>query len=175
VSISIDPKTRRIQVTLVGEVVKKNTLIEMAARLPEAGLPQSELKVFQTGEQYIDVAALKSNLLGDLYKASQVEIAKKIETIEKLRLDIALIGEKQTRFHNIPQELHILYPPIVNVNVSETPEWNDKTGWSKTNVVIIGIQSIAPLRKSDQMRIEKWASARLKSESVKIMLEIIKK
>jgi hypothetical protein len=144
VSTNINPKTRRIEVTLVGEGVPQSTLIEVAGRLQGAGLMRSDLKVFQTGEQRIDVVALKSNLLGDLYKE---------------------------RLSAIPAELHTLYPQIGNVILSEAPDWSVKTGWQKKNRVLLSVRSSRPLSKSDQGGIEQWLRIRLQSDSVRLVFE----
>lgn len=171
VSTNINPKTRRIEVTLVGEVVPQSTLIEVAGRLQGAGLMRSDLKVFQTGEQRIDVVALKSNLLGDLYKESQVAIQEKDKSIELLQAELDLLKENQQRLSAIPAELHTLYPQIGNVILSEAPDWSVKTGWQKKNTVLLSVRSSRPLSKSDQGRIEQWLRIRLQSDSVRLVFE----
>lgn len=174
VATNIEPKTRRIEVTLVGDVLSESALVAVAGSLPDAGLPQSELKVFQTGEQRLDVVALKSDLLGDLYKESRVEIEKKDKTLAQLRVEIVALKEMQTRLSGIPAELHTLYPQVWSVVLQEAPQWSAKTGWGETNTVVLTLSSSKPLSRTDQFKIKRWAGIRLKAESVRLIIEVAK-
>lgn len=174
VATRIDAKTRLIEVTLVGEVVPPKALKEIASRLPLAGLTKSELKVFQTGEQRIDVAALKSNLLGDLYRESQTLIEKKDKVISQLQEELATVKTNQQRLIGIPAELNALYPQINHVVLSESPQWNKQTGWEKQNTVVLNVRASKPLSRIDQERINQWLRTRLKSESVQLVVELSK-
>jgi uncharacterized hydrophobic protein (TIGR00271 family) len=174
VATNIDPKTRRIEVTLVGNVLSASTLVAVASSLPAAGLPQSELKVFQTGEQRLDVVALKSDLLGDLYKEGQLEIEKKDQLVAQLQTEITSLKEMQQRFSGIPAELHALYPQIRSVVLQEAPQWRAKTGWGDKNTVVLTLRSSKPLTRTDQLKIKHWAGVRLSSESVWLIVEVNK-
>jgi uncharacterized hydrophobic protein (TIGR00271 family) len=174
VATHIDPKTRRIEVTLVGDVLSESALVAVASSLPAAGLPQSELKVFQTGEQRLDVVALKSDLLGDLYKDSRLEIEKKDKTVAQLQTEITSLKEMQQRLAGIPAELHTLYPQVWNVVLQEAPQWSAKTGWGDKNTVVLTLRSSKPLNRTDQLKIKRWAGIRLKTESVRLIVEVIK-
>lgn len=174
VATRIDAKTREIEVTLVGDVVPPKTLKEIASRLPLAGLTKSELKVFQTGEQRIDVAALKSNLLGDLYRESQTLIEKKDKIISQLQEELTTVETNQQRLIGIPAELNALYPQIKHVVLSESPEWNKQTGWEKQNTVVLNVRATKPLSRIDQDRISQWLRTRLKSESIRLVVELSK-
>ena len=174
VATRIDAKTREIEVTLVGDVVPPKTLKEIASRLPLAGLTKSELKVFQTGEQRIDVAALKSNLLGDLYRESQTLIEKKDKIISQLQEELTTVETNQQRLIGIPAELNALYPQIKHVVLSESPEWNKQTGWEKQNTVVLNVRASKPLSRIDQDRISQWLRTRLKSESIRLVVELSK-
>lgn len=174
VDTNIDPKARRIEVTLIGGVVPQSTLTEVANRLPGEGLAGTELKVFQTGDQRMDVAALKSNLMGDFYKKIQLALAaleNKDKTIEQLRGKLDSEEARQQRFKDVPAELHALYPHIENVLLTESPDWNAGTGWNDRNTVVLSIRSSKRLSKGDQSKIEQWLRMRLKSDSVKLVIE----
>ena len=171
VAINIDAKTKRIEVTLVGDPVSQSTLNEVATRLPGEGLAESELKIFQGGEQRIDVAALKSNLLSDLYKGSQAALEKKDKAIEQLQIELGSIKTSQQRVKDIPAELHALYPQIENVLLSEAPDWNVKSGWNSRNTVVLSIRSSKPLNKIERTKIEHWLRMRLKLENIRLVVE----
>jgi hypothetical protein len=174
VDINIDLKARRIEATLIGDVVPQSTLSEVANHLQSDGLAGTELKVFQTGDQRMDVATLKSSLLGDLYKRIQlalVALENKDKTIEQLRGELDSQKANEQRFKDIPAELHALYPHIEDVLLSESPDWNAGTGWNSRNTVVLSIRSSKRLSKGDQARIEQWLRKRLKSDSVKLVVE----
>lgn len=173
VATNIDPGARRIEVTLIGDVVPQSTLAEVTGQLAAVGLSDTELKVFQTtGQQKIDVAALKSTLLGDLYKDSRLAIEKKDKTIAQLQTELAALKVDQFRFSEIPAELHTLYPQMSDVVLSEGPNWSDKNGWSSQKTVILNVRSSKPLSKADQSTIEHWLAVRLKTDSVKLLVEV---
>ena len=174
VATKIDPKLRRIEVTLIGEVLPQSTLTEVASRLPTAGLNRSELKVFQTGSQTIDVAALKSNLLGDLYKESRIEIENKNKTIAQLQTEMSSLKDAQQRLDSIPAELHALYPQVWNVALQVAPQWHEKTGWDKENKVLLVLRAAKPLSRTDQSKIKQWVSVRLQSDYVILIVEVLK-
>ncbi len=171
VSTSIDTKTRQIKVTLVGDTVSQSVLTAVESRLGMAGLYDAKLKIYQNGEQPpLDVAALKTNLLGDLYKVNQANADQDNKTIEKLMQELNLLRSKQNRFTNIPEELHALYPQITDVHLSESPSWNKKTGWSTTNTLILSLRTDKILQKDDMSRIEQWAITRLKVDAARVVL-----
>jgi len=133
------------------------------------------LKVFQTGDQRIDVAALKSNLLGDVYREIQVSHEKKDKTIEQLREEIAPLKAQQQRFKEIPAELNALYPSIGSVLVSEAPDWNAGTGWENKGTIILSVRSSRPIGKADRAKIEQWLRTRLNADTVRLLVEIVKR
>lgn len=177
VDIKIDPKTRRIEATLVGEIVPQSTLTDVRKKLQSEGLNEAELKVYQTGDQRIDVVALKSNLLGELYRGNKAALEandKNSKTIEQLHAELSSLKERQQRFKDIPSELHALYPQIKTVSLSEAPDWNAETGWGAQNTVILSVRSLKVLKKDDQAKILQWLRTRLKQDVVRLAVEIEK-
>ncbi len=168
VSTRIDPKAGRIEVSLVGEVVPQGKLAGIIARLPGAGLADTELMVYQTVGQHIDVANLKNSLLGDLYKDSQAALAQRDKSIERLRGEIGALQGEQQRFHDIPAELQALYPQIREVLLAEAPDWHGD--WTGRNTVMPSLRVAKPLRKADRARIEQWLRARLKTDAISLMV-----
>ena len=171
VDVNIDPTNRRIEVTLIGEVIPKNVLVEVENSLQSEGIAGSELKVFQTGEQKIDVAALKSSLLSDAYKRIQEAMENKNKTIEQLRSEVAPLRAEQQRFIGLPSELNALYPSIGNILISEAPDWNSNSGLDSQKTIILNVRSSKKLGKSDREKIIKWIQIRLKSDAVKLFFE----
>jgi uncharacterized hydrophobic protein (TIGR00271 family) len=75
--MTINPDNHRIELALIGEPLNKATLDTIEARLSPAGLEGAKVVVHQTIGDKLDVAALKSTLLSDLYHDSQQALQSK--------------------------------------------------------------------------------------------------
>ncbi|MGD9842910.1 MAG: TIGR00341 family protein [Steroidobacteraceae bacterium] len=170
-NINIDAKTKRIEVSLIGEVVPQSVLTDVLGRLPRVGLGDARLQIFQTGDQRIDVATLKSSLLSDLYKESQATLAEKERALDTLQMEINGLKANADRFKDIPMELHALYPQINDVLIAEAPSWNAESGQSKQNTVVMNIKSAKRLANADRKKLEEWLRARVKSDTVRLVIE----
>lgn len=83
---NIDPKLRKIEVTVIGTYLTPNQLEAISGRLSDAGLANTKLEVHQQADQQrIDVSTLKSDLLSDLYTKSQQALEKKEQQIQALQ------------------------------------------------------------------------------------------
>jgi Domain of unknown function (DUF389) len=171
-NISIDAKQRRIGVSLIGEVVSQNVLADVLSRLARAGLADAKLQVYQTGDQRIDVATLKSSLLGDLYKDSQAALAEKEKELRALQMEIDGLKASAGRFKDIPTELHALYPQIDSVLLAEAPDWNAEHGLSEQNTVVMNIKSAKRLADGDLKKLEDWLRTRVKTDKVRLVVEV---
>lgn len=172
VNTTIDAANRRIEVTLVGDVVPPPTLAEVESRLPAEGLTGAELKVYQTGDQHVDVAALKTNLLADLYKQGQVASEEKDKVIARLQGELSAHEAERHRFENVPSELHALYPAVDNVLLTESPDWRAEGGWNPTPALTATLHAKSRISRTDQRRIEEWLKARLKVDDVRVAIAI---
>ena len=170
VDISSDPHTRSIEVTLVGDIIPLSTLSDITGRLTKEGLKGAELKVFQAGNQNIDVSALKSTIILDLYKASHAELLNMDETIKSLRSELASMKGDRQRFIKIPAELNALYPMIDGVLLSEAPYWNIRTGWSNQITAVANVMPLRQLADADRAKIIQWLRLRLHSDFIKLII-----
>lgn len=72
-----DPVQRQIEVTLLGEPVGTAQLDTVRSRLARYGLADTKLVVHQMGQKSLDVPALRSSVLADLYRDSEQRAADK--------------------------------------------------------------------------------------------------
>jgi len=170
-NINIDAKHRRIEVSLIGDVVSKSDLAQVLSRLPRAGLADAKLQVYQTGDQRIDVAGLKSSLLSDLYKDSQATLAKKETELDALQKEIEALKSNADRFSDIPSELHALYPQIDNVLIAEAHDWDAENGLSNQKTIVMNVKSARRLAEADRIRLEDWLRTRVKTDKVRLVVE----
>lgn len=170
--IEIDPKNKTIDVSLIGKSVPQANLAEAMSRLTGAGLGGTQLRVFQSGEQHIDVATLRSSVLSDLYKASQQELNAKNKELQKLQRELDGLRSASERFKGIPAELHALYPQLDDVIVSEGAEWDANKGFHDEHTVVVNVREKHPLPISDRNRIENWLITRTGAAQVRLVVQV---
>lgn len=80
-----DPVQRQIEVTLLGEQVGAPQLDAIRGRLERYGLAGTKLVVHQMGQKSLDVPALRSSVLADLYRDSAQRAADKEAQLQALQ------------------------------------------------------------------------------------------
>lgn len=133
----IDPKDKRIEVTLIGEILPKRQLGEIAEHLSVAGLAGAKLEIHQAEQGKIDFSSLRTGLLSDLYAQSQLSLEKKDKTIWQLQEELKTQNENRQHLLSIPQELHAIFPQITQTWLSEAINWDKKTGVLAQPVLVV--------------------------------------
>lgn len=170
-AVKFDPRLRRIDVTLVGETLPEAAVAEINQRLPLAGLPDTTLRVIQSTEQKVDVAALKADLLRSLYQESQAELAARNKRIEQLEAELRTLATRREQFRDVPMELHAINPAIRQIYLAESAAWDADQGLQEKPTVLANLRTDKPLSREEARRIEDWLRARIKAESVKVVAE----
>ena len=160
----IDPEKRTIEVALIGAPLSQSTLRNIEGRLAVAQLPDSKIVVHQTGDNRIDVTALKSSLLSDLYSNGQEELRKKDEQVKKLQSELATRNDIFLKANEISLELRAQYPSVVSVFVSEGVEIS--SDGERRQLIQLSIKSSKPLTVADKTRIASWFKVRAKTDAV---------
>ena len=160
----IDPEKRTIEVALIGAPLSQSTLRNIEGRLAVAQLPDSKIVVHQTGDNRIDVTALKSSLLSDLYSNGQEELRKKDEQVKKLQSELATRNDILLKANEISLELRAQYPSVVSVFVSEGVELS--SDGTRRQLIQLSIKSSKPLTVADKTRIASWFKVRAKTDAV---------
>lgn len=166
----IDPDKQVIDLVLIGVRLNNTTLKNIEGRLSLAQLAGTRILVHQMGDNMLDVTALKSSLLSDLYRESQQAMFKKDEQIQKLEQELvarnAIIGKSD----EIYAELRAQLPSVTTIFVGEGVELLPNIG--KKQLLQLSIKSSNTLSKNDQIRIENWFKARMKTDAVVLHFEI---
>jgi uncharacterized hydrophobic protein (TIGR00271 family) len=170
-NIDIDPRERRIYVSLIGDPIKPAVRDDIIARMPASGLPNAKLQIYQAGDQELDVATLRSSLLGDLYKESQEKLSQKEDQLQALRDELASVRTAQDQYQEIPAELHALFPEVTSVLVFEAPEWDVTNGPSTDKTLAMNIKVSQPLSDAQRERIESWLRTRFNIQKVLLTVE----
>ncbi|PKO47826.1 MAG: hypothetical protein CVU29_00070 [Betaproteobacteria bacterium HGW-Betaproteobacteria-22] len=168
---NINAKLKRIEITLIGEYINKTKLKEIEARLNDYGLKDATLTVYQTKDQSVDISALKSNIVSELYKENLYELENKNKTIRELEAKINAAETLKSEWRNISAELHAQYPQIREVLFSEAIQWKVSENQTDEKVIVLNIIASSKLNRSDQYRISEWLKVRIKTNNIKLIVE----
>lgn len=175
--ITINPPSKTIELTLIGEYIPPEQLAAISHQLPGADLAQAKLNVHQNHPTQIDVTSLKSSLLADLYNRSQTELEAKDRQIAQLRDQLQAQQVDPALFAQIGRELQTLYPGIRTVRLA--PAW----GWPQARVAVpptsapmppsashyaAMLELSRPLSRADLARIQDWLGTRLSGATVQV-------
>lgn len=166
----VDPATRAIEVSLIGLPLDRPTLQRIEGKLATAGLPGAKMLVHQAGENdRIDVTALKSSLLSDLYRDSQDALQKKDAELAALRDRLAAREALLDQTDAIAAELRALLPATTSVTLSQGYRVVDDAGTSP--VVQLIVQSSNDIAGPDRDRIVAWFKARAGTDAVAVVFD----
>ena len=169
--VRVDPKVGMIEVSLIGLPLDKATLKRIEGKLATAGLPNARMLVHQAGENdQIDVTALRSSLLSDLYKDSQDALQRKDVELAALRERLAQRDELLSQADEIAAELKTQAEGILAMTLSEGYRL-DEAG-QKSAVTQVTVQSAAPLAETERARIEAWLKVRCKTDALKVLFDV---
>jgi uncharacterized hydrophobic protein (TIGR00271 family) len=168
---SIIPAKRQIEVALIGDLISHEKLKDIEARLMLYGLDHTKLLVHQSKDNTVDVTALKSNIVSELYKDNLHALDEKNKTIQNLQAELQGISANKAMWRNISAELHAQYPQIREVLFSEAVQW--KVGDDNTDgkQIVLNITASSKLSNSDRYRIIEWLKVRIQTDSIKLVVD----
>lgn len=166
----VDPATRAIEVSLIGLPLDRPTLQRIEGKLATAGLPGAKMLVHQAGENdRIDVTALKSSLLSDLYRDSQDALQKKDAELAALRERLAAREALLDQTDAIAAELRALLPAATSITLSQGYRVVDDAETSPVAQLIV--QSSNDIAGPDRDRILAWFKARAGTDAVAVVFD----
>jgi uncharacterized hydrophobic protein (TIGR00271 family) len=168
----IDPKTKKLVVTVVGKYISPDEMSALSKQLPQAGLPDATLDIRQQADpQHIDVNSLKNDLLADLYAKSQASLTQNDLKIKALEQDVDVRNAFKGEMKTVPQELHDLFPQVTQVLLADATNWTLETGIQPTPVTVINIKSTRNISRHDQEKITAWLKTRLNVNEIKLFVD----
>ncbi len=166
----IDPKTGLIEVSLIGLPLDTPTLKSIEGRLATAGLGDARMLVHQAGQNdKVDVTALKSSLLSDLYKDSQEALQKKDAELADLRNRMAARDALMNQSQDIAAELRAQLPQVDSVTLSQG--YRIVEGAEKTPVLQMLVHAGRPVPDAERARIADWFRVRSKSDTADVVFD----
>lgn len=165
----INAKSRVIELTLIGERLGDQVLKDIEARLALAELNGARIVVHQTGDKKLDVTALRSSLISDLYRDSQQELRNKEAQVAALQQQLEERDALFTKADDIADELRAQHPDVLRVFVGEGVELQE--GSDQKRKLQLAVVSSRPLSTEDRGRIASWFRVRTRTDDVLLQFE----
>lgn len=168
---TIDVNSKVIELTLVGEQINKDKIKDLEKRLIRYDLEDASLILHQAKEQYIDITALKSNIVSDLYKENLMALEEKNKQIDALEKNLNISAEKKQVWLDLSNELSTQYPEITDIYVSEAMRWAKGEGKVDENLTILNLKTGRYLPAETIYKITEWLKVRVKSDNVRVIVD----
>ena len=167
----IDPSERKIEVSLVGKILPEKMLKNIQHKLIKQGLDATSLIVNQVGGQQIDTLSLKSSIVSDLYKESQVALETRNKEITALNEQLRSYQTEEQRMESIAPELHSLFPEINNLIIANGISSGSQFDMYHQKVTVLLVDTKKHLSETDSERLVAWLRTRLKTQNIKLIYE----
>jgi uncharacterized hydrophobic protein (TIGR00271 family) len=168
---TINPAKKNIEITLIGSHVSQTQLKEIEARFEGYGLSGTTLIVHQSKNEAVDVTALKSNIVSELYKENLYQLEEKNTLIQNLQTELKKIDTTKAQWRDIAAELHAQYPQIREVLFSEAVQWKANDNGVEDKIIVLNATASNKLSQTEQYRITQWLKVRVKTDKVKLIVE----
>lgn len=169
--LSLHPKSRLIEVSLVGEPLTKERVLELSKVLSSRVLANARLEVHQTSQDKIDVTSLKASLLTELYQGSQAQLKEHERLIESLQAKLAESRSSQERLRKLADELHVLFPEVRDPLLSEAETMPTNAASVSNSLLILNGATTRGFNTEKRERLARWLGVRAGTGSVRIFLE----
>lgn len=167
VDARVDVPSKKIDVSLIGTPIRQASVAAIEAKLAQAGLAGSRILLHQAGEyEKVDVTALKSGILSDLYKQSRDALARKEAEIQALQSKLATTEKVNAEAGDIAAELRAQYPNIGEATISRG--WAIDADGTQRAVELLSIAKADGLSSKDRERILAWFKARSKNSGAEV-------
>ena len=169
----IDPRmdVRSIEVFLLGEPLDTTEVDHIKSRMARYGLDQAHLVVNQgrTSAQQIDVNALRSGILEELYKQNQEALRIKDERISELEGRLQRVSSTELPVRDILDELRAQHPDVEDFTLNRNVLYH--VGNDPPDTALVAIARFKGKVKQEEMdRMKAWLKARTRMDSVIVLV-----
>ena len=170
----IDPRmdVRSIEVFLLGEPLDTIEVDHIKSRMARYGLDQAHLVVNQgrTSAQQIDVNALRSGILEELYKQNQEALRIKDERISELEGRLQRVSSTELPVRDILDELRAQHPDVEDFTLNRNVLYHVGNGPPDTALVAIA-RFKGRVKDAELDRMKAWLKARTRMDSVIVLVQ----
>jgi uncharacterized hydrophobic protein (TIGR00271 family) len=159
----INPKTRTIQLVYGGTSLSEVQKEDIIERTSDFALKDVTIK-FEQGFSYADIALRNSEV-----ETLKAEINRLNMIIRERNAALMGISATQEKGGELLTELVVLYPQVTEVSYAQTLNYVKERSAPDTLALIIVTTKGKELSGKDKEQVEKWLSARLRSNTVKVL------
>lgn len=170
-NLQIDPKSKKIELSLIGKPISKASLETIQNKLIKNELEATSLVVHQAGEQQIDTLSLKTSIVADLYKESQIAIDSRDQQITKLNEQLKSYKTTEELMESVTPELHTLFPEINSIVIANGISSASRYDIYHQKVTLLLVNAKKKLSEQDSERLTAWLGERLKTQNIKLIYE----
>lgn len=149
----LDASHRQVRVTVVGTPITADQRQAFEMLLPGYGLDGATLRIDQTEQATVDIAALREGVAGDLYQRSVAEMRIRDATIARLETELASAHASARRFEGLEAEIVAQHPVVERAVVASTTVRG-------AMVIVVALGSPSPLETGARERLRAWLGLR---------------
>lgn len=166
------PEALRIEVFLLGEPLDEQEIERIQSHMPRYGLNNTQLVVNQgrTSAQQIDVNALRSGILEELYKQNQQSLLSKDARIAELEERLDKVSAATLPVEDILNELRAQHPEVQDFTLNRNVLYHVDNGTPDTALVAIA-RFKGKVRQEEMDRMKAWLKARTRMDSVIVLVQ----
>lgn len=161
---------REIKVVLMGKEINKSQVAIIKDQMKEYNLSGTKLFIYQ-GENSgaLDVGSIKSQIMQEFYKNSEVRITEQQHVIDSLNKELQIFAAYHDVDKNIIPEIKVLYPEAESIAMAKTVELSvDST---KEDTITLALMTFKTIPDSTvQNKITSWLKARLGAKKLKLVI-----
>jgi len=173
-NLQIDSKDKKIELSLIGRPIPKETLEAIQNKLIKNDLEATALVVHQAGQQKIDTLSLKTSIVADLYKESQIALDLKDQKIAQLNEQLKNYQTREALMESVTPELHTLFPEVNDIVIANGITSTSQYDVYHKKVTLLLVHSKKKLSDKDANRLTAWLSERLGTPDIKLIYELTK-
>lgn len=170
---------KMIELSLIGKPLTAGQLDLIKSHLPDYQLNGAKLQIHQSSDVTDEVVSLKatlnndltslrSNLMNDLYKTTQVQLVERETQIHQLQDKIKAFEGVQGDQQQIAQELLAQYPQLQTAALSLMQSWSAQAKEPRP-VLVVRVTTRKPLKTSERRQIVAWLKVRAKATEVSVL------
>ncbi len=168
-NLEVDPKSKKIELSLIGKSISKSTLEAIQNKLIKNALEATSLVVHQAGEQKIDTLSLKTSIVADLYKESQIAVDSRDKQIAKLNEQLHSYKTTEELMESVTPELHVLFPEINSIVIANGISSTSRYDVYHQKVTLLLVDAKKKLSAQNAERLTTWLGERLKTQKIKLI------
>jgi len=162
----IDPKSREILLVFGGQEIPAEDINQLKSKLGQYHLEKAQLEIKQ-GFAYLN--SQENSQQSDQFNQLTATLDASEQQLRILKKVADSISTQQKLYEQVYTEIKVQYPQLSSAIISPTIQVSDSVKWQNNFVVMLTLPS--ELSRVDKIKLQKWLEARLKKDSVNLVLQ----